>query len=1203
MNALHVSYDDLKIDDMLLNDCLDTEYCDKRERLSNKDKELIYYMINNTERHSDGRLIMPALFNKKCIDQLPNNFFLALGILKSVYKNLEQDFDKLLQYDQVIQDQIKTGIVEPVNNLSSIKNNKNISFLAHKAVFRANTQSTKCRIVYMSNLCEKGVGNLSHNQVSFPGPNLNKSIDIAVTLMRFDKYLIIFDLVKAFHMIRLHEEFTKKLYFLWFKDIKSKKLDVAAFRFLRLPFGMRFSPSVLMMALYIILILHVDLHDNFEIDMRKSLYSLAYMDNLAYTSSDEGDIWLAYNKCQSIFSEFGFSLQQFATNLHDLQTYIDQDNEKVPSTVKLLGLLWNREKDSLKINFTFLNNKANTLRTILASVNSIYDPLGIYLPTKNRAKLFLNELQNNKSISWDSKLEENMIKEWIKICKQYNASKFSEIPRYLGERSYSYDLIGFVDASRDLIGVVLYLKEVSGNELKFLSAKNKIIPKKNADKTIPVLELSAVRLGVHHIMDVYQDFTSAFSPININTLRLYTDSTIVLNWLIKRCIKHDKIERKGNIINNLLDTVVEMCEKKPVHFYHINGKKNPADCVTRVVSAKVLSNSYYFSGPDLSELPKESALIVPDNDSIYNTNSFYINGVPNVVGQPIISLDKISSFKKLCRIMHFVRLFFHKLRLRVHKLKPHLFPSLKHDSQCLYSDSCCAVIKQAQTQSFPDVVSYFQNPLSFKEPPLVVQLNLFIDNKGLIRVKSKLNTLNAKFAIKCPILMSKNCPLTKILVMEQHIKQKHSGIYKLLSVLRKEFYITSGYSAVKRIIKSCILCKKMYGRSIRLNQNSFKDYRINPVEIPFRELALDHIGPFLVKNDNKETVKVYILILTCFWSRAVNLVLCNSVDTESFLRAFQIHVFEWGQPQRILSDEGTSIVASMKIIKEFLNDVEVLNFLKERNVKVLEFSPYPSGASFLGGTVESMVKLVKNTIYSSISKNVLPYNQFYLLVKECNMLINKRPVAFKTTLRNFDEDPSVPSVITPELLLKGYDVPNLIIAPHLHITDITEEDESTWSPSENRLEFLNKKYETLRKVRKRLNELYYNEFLQNLREISTDRKFRYKANKHERIEKGDLVAIKQPFCKPYFFQMGIVVNVEINSLGETVAVYVKKSTGEKIRRHTSDIIILMKNAIVIEELNVEEKDTQVKEKEGKTQRKSAKKCQEINMQLAKDNLV
>lgn len=82
-----------------------------------------------------------------------------------------------------------------------------------------------------------------------------------------------------------------------------------------------------------------------------------------------------------------------------------------------------------------------------------------------------------------------------------------------------------------------------------------------------------------------------------------------------------------------------------------------------------------------------------------------------------------------------------------------------------------------------------------------------MNNKGIIRVKSKLDILDAKFSVKCPILLAKNCPLTRNLAMEQHIKQRHSGVYKLLSIIRKEFYITSSYSVVKKIIKSCVICK------------------------------------------------------------------------------------------------------------------------------------------------------------------------------------------------------------------------------------------------------------------------------------------------------------------------------------------------------------------------------------------------------------
>jgi len=49
----------------------------------------------------------------------------------------------------------------------------------------------------------------------------------------------------------------------------------------------------------------------------------------------------------------------------------------------------------------------------------------------------------------------------------------------------------------------------------------------------------------------------------------------------------------------------------------------------------------------------------------------------------------------------------------------------------------------------------------------------------------------------------------------------------------------------------------MYGRTILLNANDYRENRINPPEIPYRNVALDHIGPFTVKYNNQNS-KVYI---------------------------------------------------------------------------------------------------------------------------------------------------------------------------------------------------------------------------------------------------------------------------------------------------------------------------------------------------------
>ena len=51
--------------------------------------------------------------------------------------------------------------------------------------------------------------------------------------------------------------------------------------------------------------------------------------------------------------------------------------------VKLFGINWNKSRDTYETLDCSLDGSANTRRSILSSINSVYDPLGISLPTLN----------------------------------------------------------------------------------------------------------------------------------------------------------------------------------------------------------------------------------------------------------------------------------------------------------------------------------------------------------------------------------------------------------------------------------------------------------------------------------------------------------------------------------------------------------------------------------------------------------------------------------------------------------------------------------------------------------------------------------------------------------------------------------------------------------------------------------------------------
>ena len=74
----------------------------------------------------------------------------------------------------------------------------------------------------------------------------------------------------------------------------------------------------------------------------------------------------------------------------------------------------------------------------------------------------------------------------------------------------------------------------------------------------------------------------------------FTDSTKALNWLSAKTTKFSKIEKKGVVVNNALNKIVQITDSCPMTFSHVDGSSNPADFVTRQTSAKILCKSNFL---------------------------------------------------------------------------------------------------------------------------------------------------------------------------------------------------------------------------------------------------------------------------------------------------------------------------------------------------------------------------------------------------------------------------------------------------------------------------------------------------------------------------------------------------------------------------------------------------------------------------------
>ena len=1135
-------------------------------------------IINNTleaiKIDTDGRLIVPILWHETNSHLLANNFRLCKQVLFSITKKVKNIPNGLKMMDEVFADQLKSGIIEKIDNVDKfIKQNPDCSFICNMPVIKMDRETTKCRIVFMSNICEKsGVRtNLTHNQTMLPGPTLNKKLLTSLLLLRFDQMMLTFDIKKAFLMLKLKPCDQNKLCFLWYNDVSNNDFTIRAFKCMRLPFGLRCSPAILMLSLYYILIYCVNDDDRLR-DVKQSIYNLFYMDNGAISAKSSGELITAYESLNEIFTPFGFDLQQFYTNDDKLREQIGCSEES-DEPVKLLGMFWDTQKDKLLTSKLKLDIKANTKRKILASIASNFDIFQINGPLLNRARIFMHDLQCNPKLNWDTVLDNESICTWKNISKQINDSPEISIDRYVGDRNGRYELVSCVDASKQLYGTVIYLRDIDTGKTSFLCAKNRVITKNLKNKSIPSLELLAINLGAEVLIDIYEDMCgeTCVKPINVTKLHVLSDSQICLAWLQSFSNNHSKINKRSVFVQNRLNSIANICKKMPIRFAHIAGKENPADCITRCLSHKVLMKSNYYSGPDevlLDCSTEDMSLIIPNPNITLNSAAQLVT-IPreDTLHKPLLDHKNVSSYCKLVNIYSNVLKFINNVKNKVAIRKGIPFTI---DDRNMRKQAHIEIIKRDQNVEFPDVTKYFDygGKLLKHVPQLINDLNIFKDSSGLLRVKSKIASIG-----KCdndfPILLSKHSHLSKIIVLDLHSKLKHSGKYVVLSEFRKKFYMSSCFSFVKKSINECIHCRRFNNRAIKLNQNSYRKFRIDPSRVPFRNLFIDHIGPFDVTISGQRT-KIYLLILTCLYTRAINLKLCLDLSVQNFLRSFQLHIFEHGLPSYCISDLGSQLVAGSNIISKFLNDKYTQRYLNENNIKSVTFSQYPKGCNKLGGLVETCVKMTKRLIYGSIHNKILNYSDFEYLICETTHLVNRRPVAFKESLRDCSIKELVPTAITPEMLVKGYELISVNVIPELVTCPIDPEFDP--NPTSN-LPIL---YKKLSNVRKRLIDKYSNEFLPKLIDQATDVKGRYKRVDHHNLKIGDLVLLKETFCKPNNYPLAIVREIDINDLDEVTSVSVfKGKTRELVRRHVQSIIPLLSIEADSQSINAREENITV----------------------------
>ena len=90
-----------------------------------------------------------------------------------------------------------------------------------------------------------------------------------------------------------------------------------------------------------------------------------------------------------------------------------EKSDHISATTKVLGLAWNKEKDSVEFDLHNIveGTKSVTKRSILSTMAAVFDPLGLICVISVAAKVLFHDIWMEKS-EWDDPLSQDKLQRW-----------------------------------------------------------------------------------------------------------------------------------------------------------------------------------------------------------------------------------------------------------------------------------------------------------------------------------------------------------------------------------------------------------------------------------------------------------------------------------------------------------------------------------------------------------------------------------------------------------------------------------------------------------------------------------------------------------------------------------------------------------------------------------------------------------------------
>ena len=634
---------------------------DEELGLSLNDYKFIDIMSNCTQVTSSGHIEAPMPLSND--SPLPDNEAAVYCRSVNMLKRLKTKPQPLEACLASMGKSISEGFIEevPAGELSGPEGRR--WFLPIFPVHQP--RKNKVRIVYDASAKFKGTS-LNDNLLS--GPNLNNDLRGVLQRFREEKVAFVADIMSMFNNFHIAPEFRDLLRFFWFKNNDSNN-DIVQFRAVGHVFGCASSPGVAAYCLKFAT--HLPYAQSYEKGGQYIRSSMYIDDGLSSAATPEEAVQ-TLQEATKILRNCNIRLHKFMSNSREVLAalppseiaegchFIDNSADPIPSQ-RALGVYWDPESDTFKFQVS-IPNKPFTKRGILATINSLWDPIGAISPVTLAAKLIQRQILPKKEdmtpelteCGWDDELPNKYRQRWEEWKSTLTELVSIELPRCFIPKDFvdaERELYVFLDASQDGIGYCIYLKSSCEGKFHvvFVAGGSKVAPRTAI--TVPRLELNA---GVEAVLAANKLLMDL--RLKPSKVMYYTDSMILLGY-INNSQKSFKryVSRRINIIHKLT---------KPQQWGYVNTSDNPSDIASRSSNVKELLSSNWFKGPsflwgpDSPELPSESKAPSELPEEVSEVQVL-VNQVfePNN-SSPAYKLSKeISSFNKVVNAMKIIMKF------------------------------------------------------------------------------------------------------------------------------------------------------------------------------------------------------------------------------------------------------------------------------------------------------------------------------------------------------------------------------------------------------------------------------------------------------------------------------------------------------------------------------------------------------------------